>query len=301
VDDDVTTINKLSFRIPILFDRGRRAQVEQLRLYVSTDRGKTWKQAGSITPDEEYFTYTAPDDGLYWFAVQVVTKNKEILPATVTAEAVSQKVLVDTRPVTRVTAKAGSVDETVKEHAGPGTDTRPASKLLSQIVPALVEALGDSEGDVRQTAFETLKFLGKDSVPSLREALQSKNVAVRANASYVLAWQAELAQDALPALGRLLKDQSPEVRRRAIYAIYWIADAGKKTSRPDLPPAHPVAVSSQPAAAPVAVAQLPNPGLLLPPPKKSVTDIWNELWKTTTTPIGPATSQSFPPYIRPVT
>lgn len=63
-----------TFIIPFEVDP-RPEAIDRLRLFVSLDQGKTWKHAKDAKPTDGKFTYTAPKDGLYWFAVQTVLKD----------------------------------------------------------------------------------------------------------------------------------------------------------------------------------------------------------------------------------
>jgi hypothetical protein len=76
----VYTVQHRAFRVPVQIE-SRRSEIEQILLFVSTDQGKTWQEAGIIGPEEESFRYLAAGDGLYWFAVQIALKNKTKEPA----------------------------------------------------------------------------------------------------------------------------------------------------------------------------------------------------------------------------
>jgi hypothetical protein len=92
----VSIIHTRDFKFPVLFGPGNRGQIKEIRLWVSTDEGTTWRQSGSITPDKQGIPFRAPADGLYWFAVQVIDQNGTAQPPKVEAAHVSQKVHVQT-------------------------------------------------------------------------------------------------------------------------------------------------------------------------------------------------------------
>jgi hypothetical protein len=92
--DDITTMDKHSFRIPIFVDPARAKEIDWLYLHVSSDKGKTWKKAQGVSPDKEFFAFSAPKDGLYWFAVQIVSKDLRLFPPTTRDMLPDQKVLV---------------------------------------------------------------------------------------------------------------------------------------------------------------------------------------------------------------
>lgn len=69
-------------------------KLRQLHLYVSTDGGETWSRAMSIAPSAKAFSFSAPKDGAYWFAVQL-----EYLDGRTEPECIRRpdlKVIVDT-------------------------------------------------------------------------------------------------------------------------------------------------------------------------------------------------------------
>ena len=80
VDPTVYTVQQRAFRVPVQIE-SRRGEIEQIALFVSTDQGKAWRETGVISADEDSFRYVAPNDGVYWFAVQIVLKNKTKEPA----------------------------------------------------------------------------------------------------------------------------------------------------------------------------------------------------------------------------
>ena len=59
------------FRIPFALDPADRDRAGELTLFVSTDEGTTWKEASRISAGQRSFKFSAPSDGVYWFAVQV--------------------------------------------------------------------------------------------------------------------------------------------------------------------------------------------------------------------------------------
>jgi hypothetical protein len=78
---DVLTIHSRSFYIPIRVAPAWREQIKDIRVFVSTDDGKRWRRVGKCKPkDEAGVTFVAPRDGLYWFAVQTVTRTDEKEP-----------------------------------------------------------------------------------------------------------------------------------------------------------------------------------------------------------------------------
>lgn len=146
------------------------------------------------------------------------------------------------------------------------------------LVPALLGALADADGGVRQLAAASLVKIGADAVPPLTEALKTaKDKETRANAAYVLGHLAEQAQEALPVLAKALKDEDKEVRRRAAYAIHQIIAGSEGGASPNGLAAAPGAGGppggmAMMGAGPLLPATLApsDPGLLVPPPNITV-------------------------------
>jgi hypothetical protein len=88
-DDGVWEVQGRNFALPVRIDPARRTGVTGVRLFVSRDDGKTWEHYKDTGPDEDRVQFSAPRDGTYWFAVQVVLKEdakdppdlKDLVPA----------------------------------------------------------------------------------------------------------------------------------------------------------------------------------------------------------------------------
>jgi PDZ domain len=92
---DVVEIQYRTIGIPFYVEPGKQNDIECLRLFVSQDRGKTWQRQAECKPNEKHFHFVAPDDGLYWFAMQIVGKNGAPEPAKVSDLLPIQKVYVN--------------------------------------------------------------------------------------------------------------------------------------------------------------------------------------------------------------
>jgi len=61
------------FLIPYKWDNaGGVNTASGVKLYLSQDRGATWKEISSAKPEVQYFTYHAPHDGEYWFSMRTL-------------------------------------------------------------------------------------------------------------------------------------------------------------------------------------------------------------------------------------
>ncbi|HKB06151.1 MAG TPA: hypothetical protein VKD90_28405 [Gemmataceae bacterium] len=105
VPADTTTWNTPTMKIPIDYNPGKRAEIKELLLYVSSDLGQTWQQYAVAVPERDtQFTFNAPADGVYWFNMVVVSKAGVRSPADVFKAQPALKVLFDTKkPVVTVT------------------------------------------------------------------------------------------------------------------------------------------------------------------------------------------------------
>jgi hypothetical protein len=90
--------NSRLFRIPFNIFPDDRPQIREVQLWVSEDRGYQWKQWTATTPDKPAFTFRAPKDGEYWFAVRTLNLKGEVFPPRDKTVEPSMKVVVDTRP-----------------------------------------------------------------------------------------------------------------------------------------------------------------------------------------------------------
>lgn len=74
--------SRAKFRIPFQYDADEMARLGavEIRLFVSTDRGRHWQHAQSVAPVEGKFTFEASGDGEYWFAVRTVDAQGQLHP-----------------------------------------------------------------------------------------------------------------------------------------------------------------------------------------------------------------------------
>jgi hypothetical protein len=91
----VAYFNKTSFTIPFQVDEGDR-RIQQVRLNVSVDDGRTYQYVASALPADRKFSYTATRDGWYWFAVQTQDTDGGKYPANLGGIQPGLKVCVDT-------------------------------------------------------------------------------------------------------------------------------------------------------------------------------------------------------------
>jgi hypothetical protein len=87
-----------AFRIPFNIDPADRPRYKQVQLWVSSDGGGRWDKVDTTTPDRPSFTFRAPRDGEFWFAVRTVDTKGRLFPADDVDVEPNMKVLVDTVP-----------------------------------------------------------------------------------------------------------------------------------------------------------------------------------------------------------
>jgi hypothetical protein len=73
---------KARFRIPFQFDAAemRRLGAVEIQLFVSTDGGANWNREQSVDPTAGKFSFEAPANGEYWFAVRTIDRAGKIFP-----------------------------------------------------------------------------------------------------------------------------------------------------------------------------------------------------------------------------
>jgi hypothetical protein len=124
---DVYYINQHQLRIPISVDPARRAEINQLILFMSADEGKTWNEQAVASPDQDAFPFYAPKDGMYWFTVCVVNHQGKREPSDLSSIPPSQKILIDTlKPMARIRAERQGEEivvnwEIQEEHLDPAS------------------------------------------------------------------------------------------------------------------------------------------------------------------------------------
>lgn len=102
---------------------------------------------------------------------------------------------------------------------GPPGYGSPASKQFKELIPGLIDALKDSDAEVRQYSAMSLAALGRESLTPLMEAIKDPNKDMRAAAAYALGQMGYEGRTAMPSLLKALKDQEAIVRRSSSQAI----------------------------------------------------------------------------------
>ncbi len=106
-----------------------------------------------------------------------------------------------------------------------------STKIKEKAIPALITALKDPDGHVRQCAAQALGNICEESaavVPALVELLKDKSTDVRVFAVQSLGEYGPEAKAAIPALTRALKDPDNDVRDRATQSLDHIKRWTKK-------------------------------------------------------------------------
>lgn len=89
-----------SFRIPYEVDPAQQPRIKEVQLFVSTDRGGSWRHytSGPAPQGKEFFTFTANSDGDHWFTVRTVDFEGRGDPPSLTGVQPQLLVVVDTTP-----------------------------------------------------------------------------------------------------------------------------------------------------------------------------------------------------------
>lgn len=98
--DDYVYLKQSVFAIPIQVAPDRLNDIKELRLFVSSDRGRSWRMMQTARPTQKMFTFQAPNDGEYWFTLAYVDKSDNVEPTDVREEPPGLKVILDTKAPT---------------------------------------------------------------------------------------------------------------------------------------------------------------------------------------------------------
>jgi HEAT repeats len=133
-----------------------------------------------------------------------------------------------------------------------------------EIIPTLMAALADDDGDVRQSVAYTLARIGQPAVKPLLAILKDKDKHrhLRANAAYVLGKMGSVASEAAPALAQALKESDRELRRRAAYALARLVVPVEDNNNPFGPGGG--FRGGRASSSFTRSTALPDPGVLLP-------------------------------------
>lgn len=99
-------------------------------------------------------------------------------------------------------------------------------------VPRVSVPIPVREWTAQDTAMDALARIGRDAVPALVEALGDRNVQVRRQAALALGRIGPDAEQAVPALSAALGDGDEQVRRNAARALGQIGPAAKEAIGP---------------------------------------------------------------------
>lgn len=107
VADSLLYLKDSRFTVPIELDPGVTSQVSEIRLFVSNDRGRSWKHLRTVKPTLKAFEFQSQGDGEFWFAVASVDLKGRVQPE-IHALAPDVKVVIDTKaPVIEIAPLSG--------------------------------------------------------------------------------------------------------------------------------------------------------------------------------------------------
>src|SRR5262245_275843 len=96
LEPEVELMRERNFKMPLIINR-QKQEMASLRVFVSTDRGKSWKHVKDYTANAQWAVFQAPGDGLYWCALQILFKKGKAEPADIRDLNAVMKVRVDTK------------------------------------------------------------------------------------------------------------------------------------------------------------------------------------------------------------
>lgn len=86
-----------SFHIPFSLTHKDQEKTQEVILLVSRDQGKTWHLGARNLSTEGPFNFRAPEDGTYWFSIQLVDKQGHTEPANLNRVKPMLRICVDTQ------------------------------------------------------------------------------------------------------------------------------------------------------------------------------------------------------------
>jgi hypothetical protein len=102
VPGDVFYTNQRNHRLDVDFTKAERAAIKEVRLFASSNQGRSYELVSTIQPDKGFFVFNAPGDGTYWLRVASVSQQGVQEPANIQAGPPNQKMVIDTvKPVVR--------------------------------------------------------------------------------------------------------------------------------------------------------------------------------------------------------
>jgi hypothetical protein len=114
VPDDIVYTNQRKHRFPINIKSDRRAEIRELILYSSSDKGKSWQPVAKITPEANEFIFAAPADGEYWFRSAAINRQGKQEPENLYQGPPDQKMVIDTlKPIVKLVSAQRQGDEIV--------------------------------------------------------------------------------------------------------------------------------------------------------------------------------------------
>lgn len=97
IDRDTCPIDTRRIQMPIEWNTAVVDQIDLMAVYVSTDRGRTWRHYGGYQPTSKWVQFEAPADGVYWFALRFEMKDGSKDPPRLSDLTPAKKVRVETR------------------------------------------------------------------------------------------------------------------------------------------------------------------------------------------------------------
>ncbi len=90
-----TYLNKGVIQLPIQIDERARGQVQEIQLYVKSQPSAPWQKYTRAGWGQNAFTFNAPRDGEYWFAMVTVDQQGRTTPSDLSHEAPGLIIVVD--------------------------------------------------------------------------------------------------------------------------------------------------------------------------------------------------------------
>jgi len=94
--EEIDRINSRHFDLPLKVDPARKDEIEEIHLFESWDKGKTWQRVAKVKPDQVRIEVKTKRDGLVWYTLRIIDTQGIADPADLSKSENIVKVRIET-------------------------------------------------------------------------------------------------------------------------------------------------------------------------------------------------------------